>query len=74
MRLVAQFLPDWYSSSISDRSFTPCRSLAVFDHRRGDGVQWDMRSPIEYSLLTVEQQQFNQQQQQLRQMALGGKL
>jgi hypothetical protein len=35
-------------------------------------VQWDMRSPIEYSLLTVEQQQFNQQQQQLRQIALRG--
>ncbi len=35
-------------------------------------VQSDMRSPIEYSLLTVEQQQFNQQQQQLRQMAFRG--
>lgn len=37
-------------------------------------VQWDMRSPIEYSLLTVEQQQFNQEQQQLRQMDLQPKL
>lgn len=30
-------------------------------------VQWDMRSPIEYALLTQEQKAFNQHQHQLRQ-------
>jgi hypothetical protein len=29
-------------------------------------LQWDMRSPIEYALLTTAQQQFNQQQHQQR--------
>ena len=29
-------------------------------------LQWDMRSPIEYKLLTLEQREFNRQQQQLR--------
>lgn len=29
-------------------------------------LQWDMRSPIEYALLTTAQQQFNQQQQRSR--------
>jgi hypothetical protein len=29
-------------------------------------VQWDMRPPIDYALLTVEQQEFNQRQHQLR--------
>jgi hypothetical protein len=33
-------------------------------------VQWDMRPPIEYNFLTPEQQQFNQQQYQLRQVPL----
>ncbi len=33
-------------------------------------TQWDMRSPIEnYALLSEEQKQFNQQQQQLRQVS-----
>jgi hypothetical protein len=32
-------------------------------------MQWDMRSPIAYDLLTPEQQQFNQQQQQKRQLS-----
>jgi hypothetical protein len=31
--------------------------------------QWDMRSPIEFATLTPEQQRFNQQQSQLRQVA-----
>lgn len=31
-------------------------------------LQWDMRLPIEYALLTPEQKQFNQQQHQLRQL------
>ena len=30
-------------------------------------LQWDMRLPIEYALLTPEQKQFNQQQHQRRQ-------
>ncbi|PSB02862.1 hypothetical protein [Merismopedia glauca] len=30
-------------------------------------VQWDMRSPIDYAMLTVQQKQFNQLQHQLRQ-------
>jgi hypothetical protein len=30
-------------------------------------VQWDMRSPIDYAMLTTEQKQFNQLQHQLRQ-------
>lgn len=30
--------------------------------------QWDMRSPISYDALTLEQKQFNQQQHQLRRM------
>ena len=34
------------------------------------GVQWDMRPPIEYNLLTREQQQFNEKQYQLRQVPL----
>lgn len=29
-------------------------------------LQWDMRSPIAYNLLTPQQQEFNRQQQQLR--------
>ncbi|EDX73850.1 hypothetical protein MC7420_5730 [Coleofasciculus chthonoplastes PCC 7420] len=33
-------------------------------------TQWDMRPPIEYKLLTLEQRQFNQQQHQLRQLSL----
>jgi hypothetical protein len=33
-------------------------------------VQWDMRPPIEYNLLTREQKQFNQEQYQLRQLSL----
>ena len=32
-------------------------------------LQWDMRSPINYSNLTPEQKQFNQQQYQLRQLS-----
>jgi hypothetical protein len=32
-------------------------------------VQWDMRPPIEFNLLTLEQRQFNQEQHQLRQLA-----
>lgn len=32
-------------------------------------VQWDMRPPIEYNFLTLEQREFNQQQYQLRQLA-----
>lgn len=32
------------------------------------GVQWDMRPPIEYNLLTREQKQFNEKQYQLRQV------
>ncbi|HEY9893183.1 MAG TPA: hypothetical protein V6D37_15520 [Candidatus Sericytochromatia bacterium] len=34
------------------------------------GVQWDMRPPIEYNLLTLEQKQFNEKQYQLRQASL----
>jgi hypothetical protein len=34
------------------------------------GVQWDMRPPIEYNLLTREQKQFNEKQYQLRQVPL----
>jgi hypothetical protein len=34
------------------------------------GVQWDMRPPIEYNFLTLEQQRFNQEQYQLRQARL----
>lgn len=33
-------------------------------------MQWDMRSPIEYSLLSAEQKQFNQKQQQQRLLSL----
>lgn len=33
-------------------------------------VQWDMRPPIQYNLLTLEQKQFNQKQYQLRQLSL----
>lgn len=33
-------------------------------------VQWDMRPPIEYNLLTLEQKQFNQKQYQLRHLSL----
>lgn len=33
-------------------------------------LQWDMRSPINYSHLTPEQKQFNQQQYQLRQLSI----
>lgn len=36
-------------------------NLAVFAE-----VQWDMRPPIEYNLLTLEQKQFNKEQYQLR--------
>lgn len=34
------------------------------------GVQWDMRPPIEYELLTLEQKRFNEEQYQLRQVPL----
>jgi hypothetical protein len=34
------------------------------------GVQWDMRPPIEYNMLTLEQRQFNKAQYQLRQLPL----
>ncbi len=33
-------------------------------------VQWDMRPPIQYNLLTLEQKQFNKEQYQLRQLSL----
>ena len=33
-------------------------------------LQWDMRPPIEYQVLTVEQKHFNKQQYQLRQLSL----
>jgi hypothetical protein len=33
-------------------------------------VQWDMRPPIQYNLLTLEQQKFNKEQYQLRQLSL----
>jgi hypothetical protein len=33
-------------------------------------VQWDMRPPIDFHLLTLEQKQFNQKQQQIRQLAV----
>ena len=33
-------------------------------------MQWDMRPPIEYSFLSVEQKQFNQEQQQQRLLSL----
>jgi len=33
-------------------------------------VQWDMRPPIKYNLLTLEQQKFNKEQYQLRQLSL----
>jgi len=33
-------------------------------------VQWDMRPPIDYGLLTLEQKQFNEKQYQLRQLPL----
>jgi hypothetical protein len=37
------------------------------------GVQWDMRPPIKYNLLTLEQKQFNEKQYQLRQtVSVGG--
>jgi hypothetical protein len=32
-------------------------------------LQWDMRPPIQYSLLTVKEREFNQEQQRLRQNA-----
>lgn len=37
-------------------------------------VQWDMRPPIKYNLLTLEQKQFNEKQYQLRQtpVSVGG--
>lgn len=31
-------------------------------------IQWDMRPPIDYNLLTLEQKQFNEKQYQLRQV------
>ncbi|MBF2003461.1 MAG: hypothetical protein IGS38_22405 [Synechococcales cyanobacterium M58_A2018_015] len=34
-------------------------------------MQWDMRPPIEFSRLTVEEQQFNREQHQLRQASSG---
>jgi hypothetical protein len=34
------------------------------------GVQWDMRPPIDYDMLTLEQKQFNDEQYQLRQLPL----
>lgn len=34
------------------------------------GVQWDMRPPINYNLLTPEQRRFNEEQFQLRQASL----
>lgn len=34
------------------------------------GVQWDMRPPIDYNLLTPEQRRFNEEQFQLRQASL----
>lgn len=40
-------------------------SLLVFAE-----VQWDMRPPIEYEVLTPEQRQFNKEQYQLRQASL----
>lgn len=39
-------------------------SLLVFAE-----VQWDMRPPIKYNLLTLEQKQFNEEQYQLRQLS-----
>jgi hypothetical protein len=33
-------------------------------------VQWDMRPPVNYSLLSREQKQFNEEQYKLRQAAL----
>lgn len=33
-------------------------------------MQWDMRDPIEYDLLTPEQKQFNQEQHHLRQISV----
>lgn len=33
-------------------------------------MQWDMRPPVEYSLLSAEQKQFNREQQQLRLLSL----
>lgn len=33
-------------------------------------VQWDMRPPVDYSLLTPEQKRFNEKQYQLRQLPL----
>ncbi|MEW5856947.1 MAG: hypothetical protein AB1861_06145 [Cyanobacteriota bacterium] len=33
-------------------------------------IQWDMRPPINYNLLTLEQKQFNQKQYELRQLPL----
>lgn len=39
-------------------------SLLVFAE-----VQWDMRPPIKYNLLSLEQQQFNKEQYQLRQLS-----
>jgi hypothetical protein len=33
-------------------------------------VQWDMRPPINFNLLTTEQRRFNQEQHRLRQLAL----
>lgn len=33
-------------------------------------LQWDMRPPIEYALLTAQQQQFNQAQHQRRQISI----
>lgn len=34
------------------------------------GVQWDMRPPINYDMLTLEQKRFNEEQYQLRQLPL----
>lgn len=33
------------------------------------GIQWDMRLPVEFQLLTVEQKAFNQEQHRLRQLS-----
>jgi hypothetical protein len=37
-------------------------------------VQWDMRPPIEYNLLTLDQKRFNEEQYHLRQapVSVGG--
>lgn len=59
---ILSYLPAWQFLATGSMMATSLILLA--------NVQWDMRPPIDFNLLTVEQRQFNQQQHQLRQVAL----